>query len=150
MNLAIFLTVGIFILRKPLTGALLSRRENIKLELAKAQEERDRAAERLAEAQNLFARLDKDVNELREQARQEAVLERERQATAAENEIQKLKAQAAREIEVAHKTAERALRQFLADRSLELAKASVVNQLRPEDDNRFIKDKIDELRRSRA
>lgn len=149
-DLAIFLAAGIFILRKPLKSALATRRESIKREIVLAQEEREQAAAKLAEAQAMLARLDSEIAGVQAQARQEAALERQRLAKAADNEIEKLKAQANREMEIARKAAQKELRRFLANRSLELARESVANQLRPEDDNRLIKDRIEELRRARG
>jgi len=149
-NLAIFVAAGIFVLRKPIKNALSARRESIRMELQKAQEARDKAAEQLAEAERLLAHLDKDVDALREQAKHEAELERQRHAAAAALEIEKLKAQAARELEMAHKTARKGLQEFLANRSIEVARQSVVSELRPEDDIRLIKQRVAELGRARG
>jgi len=52
-DLAIFVTEGIMVLRKPLANALTARREAIRTEIARAEKERAQAAEQLAEAQAL-------------------------------------------------------------------------------------------------
>ena len=148
VDLAIFLGVGIFILRKPIKNALTARGESIKKELLEAQQKRDAAAEKLSEAEGLLARLDDDVQTVRRQAIEEAELERQRQAAAAETEMKRLRAQADRELELTRKLARRELQQFLANRSLEFARQSVISQLRPEDDLRLIKDRVNELRRA--
>ena len=137
-------------MRKPLQSALSARRETIRAQIDKAQKERDEAEASLAEAQSLLAGRDADVQNLREQTRKEVELERKRLAASAEQEIEKLQAQAARQIAGAHKLAQRELQQFLATRSLELARNSVISQLRPEDDDRFIKDRLEELGRARG
>lgn len=149
-DLAIFITVAIVILRKPLANALEARRERIKVEIAKAEAERDRAAEQLAEAQALLAHVGDDVEAIHEQSLQEVNFERQRQAEAAEKEIARLKAQGDREVELARKAAHKTLREFLASRSLQIAKQSVTNQLRPQDDDLFIKERIDELKGVRS
>jgi len=149
-DLAIFVTAGIMVLRKPLANALAARREAIRTEIAKAEKERAQAAEQLAEAQALLAHVNADVEVARKQALEEVAQERQRQTEAAESEIARLKTQAEREIELARKAARRSLEQFLATRSLQLAKQSVVSQLRPEDDDRFIRERLDELRRARG
>jgi F-type H+-transporting ATPase subunit b len=149
-DLAIFITAGIIVLRKPVANALSSRREGIRNEIAKAENERARATEQLEEAQALLARVAADVEAAKTQAREEVTQERQRQQEAAEREIARLKAQAEREIELARKAARRSLEQFLAIRSLQVAKQSVVSQLRPEDDDRFIRERLDELRRARG
>jgi F-type H+-transporting ATPase subunit b len=149
-DLAIFITVGIVVLRKPLANALSARRDAIRSEIAQAEKERAQAAEQLAEAQALLAHADADVEAARKQALAEVTQERQRQAEAAETEIARLKTQAEREIELARKASRRNLEQFLATRSLQLAKQSVISQLRPEDDDRFIRERLDELRRARG
>ena len=148
LNLAIFLAVAIFILRRKINEALLARGESIKQELVVAQNEREKALAQLAEAENRLNRLDEDVGFVREQARQEAEAERQRQAASTEREVEKLKQQAQREIETADKVARKELRQYLAQRSVEFARESVKSQMRPEDDALLIKDSIGELRRT--
>ena len=148
LNLAIFLAAAIFILRRKINEALLARGESIKQELVVAQNEREKALAKLAEAENRLNRPDEDVRLVREQANQEAEAERQRQAASTEREVEKLKQQAQREIETADKVARKELRQYLAQRSVEFARESVKNQMRPEDDALLIKDSIGELRRT--
>ena len=148
LNLAIFLTAAIFILRRKINEALLARGESIKQELVVAQKEREKALAQLAEADNRLNRLDEDVRLVREQARHEAEAERQRQAVSTEREVEKLKQQAQRDIETADKVARKELRQYLAQRSVEFARESVRSQMRPEDDALLIKDSIGELRRT--
>jgi len=150
INLAIFVTAGIIILRKPLAQALAARGESIKRELAKAQEERDQASQDLASADEQLARLNGDVESIRSNARKEAEEERERQKRAAIQETERLKAQAARELDLIQRAARKELQQFLAKRSVDLAKESVVQQLRPEDDLRMIRDRLSDFRRAKG
>ena len=149
LNLAIFLGVAIFILRRPLREALVARRERIKRELLQAQKERDEALAMLAEAETLLGHLDSDVAALREQSKAEAELERQRLRVATDRELEKLRHQAQREIEMAVKVARQELRRFLAERSVQVAKESVIKEMREEDDARLIGASIAELRGSR-
>jgi F-type H+-transporting ATPase subunit b len=150
LNLAIFITVGYVILRKPISGALAARGEKIKQELEKAKAEAEVASHQLAESESLLAHVEDDIKEIRVNVEQEADAERQRQAAAGEQEIQRLKAQADRELETARKVVHKELRNFLASRSLAIATQSVRNELRPEDDLRLIKERIGELRRARG
>jgi len=150
LNLAIFTAAAIYVLRRPISQALLSRRESIQQEIVAAQTERERALAQVAEADALLSKLDNDVLAVQEQARKEAEAERQRLATSTAREIEKLKQQASREIETADKVARKELRQFLAKRSVELARESVRSQMRPEDDTLLIKESIGELRRTTA
>src|SRR5262249_34668289 len=96
----------------------------------------------------LLERLGDDVRNVKKQAEQDAVSERQRLAASTQNELDKLKQQASREVENANKVARKALRQFLAQRSVEVARESVRNQMRPEDDTRLITENIGDLRRT--
>lgn len=147
-NLAIFLAAGIYVLRKPINQALLSRRGAIEQELVTAQEEREKAVARVAEADSLLSRLDDDVRTVQQQANEEAAAEKQRIAESTEREIEKLKQQAQREMQTADKLARKQLRRFLAEKSVQMARESIRTQMRPEDDTALIRESIGELRRT--
>lgn len=148
LNLAIFTAAGIYVLRKPINQALLARRGAIEQELVTAQQEREQALARVAEADSMLSRLDDDVRTVQEQAREEAVSEKQRIAASTQREIEKLKQQAQRELERADKLARKELRQFLAEKSVQMARESIRTQMRPEDDTALIRESIGELRRT--
>lgn len=148
INLAIFTAAGIYVLRRPISQALLARRGAIQQELVAAQTEREQAQARVAEADAMLSKLDDEVRVVHEQARKEAEAERQRLAASTDRELEKLKQQAMREMETADKIARKELRQYLATRSVELARESVRSQMRPEDDTLLIKENIGELRRT--
>jgi F-type H+-transporting ATPase subunit b len=150
INLAVFTAAGIYLLRSPISAALGTRREAIQQELIRAQEQKDQALARLAEADSLLSRVDADVNAVRAEARKEAESERQRQAAATAREIEKLKQQSQREIDTAGKVARNELRRFFAKTSIELARQSVRSRIRPEDDAQLIQQSIGELRRTRV
>ena len=148
LNLDIFTAASIYVLRKKINEALLARREAIQQELLAAQSEHERALARVAETDDLLTRLDEHVGAIHKQATQEANAERKRLADATSHEKEKLKQQAQREVDTANKLARKQLRQFLAMRSVELARESVRTQMRPEDDTLLIKESIGDLRRT--
>ena len=148
LNLAIFTSAAIYVLRKPISAALSSRGQAIKQELVAAQAEREQALARVSEAEDLLSRVDEHVSTIHKQAQHEANAEKERLAAAAMSEIEKLKQQAQRETDAADKLARKELRQFLAQRSVELARESVRGQIRPEDDTHLINENIGDLRRT--
>ena len=148
LNLAIFTAAGIYVLRKPISQALWARREAIQQELVTAQQKHEQALARVSEVDTLLSRVNDDVHKIQEQAREEAKSERERIAGATAQEMEKLKHQAQREIETADKLARKQLRQFLATKSVEMARESIRTQLRPEDDTALIQESIGELRRT--
>jgi F0F1-type ATP synthase membrane subunit b/b' len=92
--------------------------------------------------------LDDEVRKVQEQAREEVTSERQRITTSTEREIEKLKQQAQRELETADKLSRKELRQFLAEKSVQMARESIRTQMRPEDDTALIRESIGELRRT--
>jgi F-type H+-transporting ATPase subunit b len=147
VNLAVFVGVMIFILtRKVRLGeAFKARREGIKQELARAQQERDAAVAKLKEVEERLARLDVEVAEIQARSKREAAEERERIARSTETEIAKLGEQAQREIESAGKVAKHELRRYTAEQSVRLAEEIIRREMKPEDDARLIENNIREL-----
>jgi len=146
-NLAVFVGVMIYILTRKvnLGEAFRTRRENIKQELARAQQERDAAVAKLKEVEERLAQLDAEVAEISERSKREAAEERERIARATEAEIARLGEQAQREIESAGKTAKHELRRYTAEQSVRLAEEMIRREMKPEDDARLIDSNIREL-----
>jgi F0F1-type ATP synthase membrane subunit b/b' len=149
-NLAVFVAVMIYILRRKISEALAARRDAIKQELVDAQQRRERALAQVAEADAMLGRVNADVQSIHEHAQQEAQSERERLAAATARELEKLEHQARREMETADKVARKQLRQFFAQRSVDVARNTVRTQMRPEDDFSLISESIGELRRTRV
>ena len=145
INLAIFAIALVVVLRRRIGAAFRDRRENIKSELAHAQQERDAAVAKLKEVEERLARLDTEVAEIQERSKREAAEERERIARSTETEITKLGEQAQREIESAGKTARHELRRYTAEQSVRLAEEMIRREMKPEDDARLIDSNIREL-----
>ena len=145
VNLFIFVGALVYILRRPLSEAMRARREGIRRDLMRAQEERNAALAKLEEVEARLARLDEEVASVREQSQREAVEERERIRRTTEEEAQKLRDQARREIESAGKAARQELRQYTAEQSVRLAEEVIRREMRPEDDVRLVNLQVEEL-----
>lgn len=145
LNLFIFVGLLAYILRRPLSEAFRARREGIRRDLMRAQEERNAALAKLEEVEARLSRLDAEVEGIRAQSAKEAEAERERIRRASEVEVQKLREQAQREIERAGKAARQQLREFTAEQSVRLAEEIIRKDMRPEDDARLINFEIEEL-----
>ena len=147
INLAVFAGALVYILtRKVKLGeAFKTRRETIKQELARAQQERDAALAKLKEVEERLARLDSEVVAIQEQSKREAAEERERIAKSTEVEIVKLTEQAEREIESAGKAAKHELRVYAAETSVRLAEEIIRREMKPEDDARLVQRNVQEL-----
>ena len=144
-NLLLFLGVMVYLLRRPLSEAMKARREGIRRDLMRAQEERSAALAKLEEVETRLSRLDAEVETVRAQAEREAAEERERIERTTEEDARKLREQAQREIESASKAARQELRRYAAEQSVELAEQMLRTQIRPEDDARLVGDYVKEL-----
>lgn len=144
-NLTVFVLALVYVLRRPLGEALRARREGIRRDLMRAQEERNAALAKLEEVEARLSRLDAEVEVVREQANREAAAERERIKRATEEDARKLREQAQREIESAGKAARQELRRYAAEQSVRLAEEMIRRDMRPEDDERLVKLQVEEL-----
>ena len=146
INLAIFVAALVFVLKKAnLREAFRTRREGIKRDLERAQQERDAAVAKLKQVEERLARLDAEVTTVKAQSKREAEEERERISRATESEIAKLSEQAQREIVNVAKTAKHELRRYTAEQSVRLAEDIIRREMKPEDDARLISRDIAEL-----
>jgi F-type H+-transporting ATPase subunit b len=145
LNLFLFIGVLVYFLRRPLSQSLVARREAIRRDLVRAQEERNAAQAKLEEVEARLARLNAEVEGIRAQAQKEAAAERERIERATEEEMKKLREQAQREIESAGKLARQELRRHAAEESVRLAEGMIRRDMRPEDDARLIGEYVDDL-----
>jgi F-type H+-transporting ATPase subunit b len=145
VNLLLFAGVMYFVLRRPLGEAFRGRQEGIRRDLMRAEEERSAAVAKLQEVEGRLARLDSEVEAIREQAQKEAAEERARVERAAEEEARKIREQARREIENASKAARAELRAYAAEQSVRLAEEMIRSEIRPEDDVHLVREYVGEL-----
>lgn len=145
INLAIFLGAVVFLVRKPFMQAMDDRRKAIQSELKRAKAEKEAAETKLREIQDRLNRLNDEVAQIRTQAEQEAKAEYARLAKQTEEDADRLRVIAEREIEGAVKAAQLELKEFVATKSVELAEAMIRKELKPEDNARLVADYAKEL-----
>jgi F0F1-type ATP synthase membrane subunit b/b' len=145
VNLLVFVALFIYILRRPVSEAMRARREGIRRDLMRAQEERNAALTKLEEVEARLARLDEEVKGVREQTEREAAEERERIRRSTAEDARKLREQAQREIESMGKATRQELREFAAEQSVRLAEEMIHSDIRPEDDARLVSLRVEEL-----
>src|SRR5688500_7279107 len=86
-NLALFVAIMAYLLKKPLSDAFKAKREAIRAELIKAEEEKQAALAQLTSAEAKLVRLDLEAEQVRAHARQEADAEKRR---IAEQDLQEI------------------------------------------------------------
>lgn len=147
VNFFIFVIAILYVSRRFLNVGekMRARREGIRRELMRAQEEKNAAEAKLQEVEARLGRLDTEVAAVREQSAREIAAERERITRSTEEDIRKLREQTQREIEGAGKAARAELRRFTAEQSVRLAEEMIRRDMRPEDDARLIDMHVQEL-----
>jgi F0F1-type ATP synthase membrane subunit b/b' len=145
LNLAIFVGILVYLLKKPLSEAFKAKRETIRAELIKAEAERQAALAQLTATESKLARLDAEAETIRQRAAQEANAEKTRINQQTEFEISKLREQADSEIERTGKQIKTELRRFSAEESIRLAEEKIKREINPEKDARLVRANIESI-----
>ena len=121
INLALFIALITYLVRKPLSEAFKAKRDAIRADLIKAEEEKKAALSRFTSAEAKLASLDNERQLILNKAKAEADAEAARIAAAAEEEVGKLKDQTSGEITRLTQIAKLELRRFSAEESVRIA-----------------------------
>lgn len=139
VNLAIFAGLLIYLIKKPLSESFKAKREEIRAELIKAEEEKQAAMARLTEIEAKNARLESEKNEIILKSQVEADNEAKRIAEQTESDLKKMHLQAEAEIARSRKQAENDLRKFSAEESIRLAEEMIKGKLSGARDSDLVK-----------
>ncbi len=142
LNLIIFILIMVYLLKKPLSEAFKAKRETIRAELIKAEEEKQAALAKLTTAEAKLARIESESEEISEKAKQEAKEEKARIAREVDEEIERLRAQAASEIERKSQLVKLQLRRFSAEESVRLAEEKIKQNINAKKDAELVKASI--------
>jgi F-type H+-transporting ATPase subunit b len=144
-NLALFVAIMIYLLKKPLTNAFKAKRETIRAELIKAEAEKQAALAQLTATEAKLARLDQEAQTIRQRAEAEASAEKSRIQEQTKFEISKLREQAAGEIERKSKLARLELRRLTAEESIRLAEEKIRREINQEKDAQLVRASIQSI-----
>jgi F0F1-type ATP synthase membrane subunit b/b' len=113
--------------------------------LDRAAREKAEAEAKMNELNARLSKLDAELVEIRKQTEREAQTERARLEAEAIADAEKLRVTAQREIEGAKQTALLQLREFTANKSVELAEQLIRRELTPQDDAKLLQRVSEEL-----
>ena len=145
LNLAIFIGIMVYLIKKPLTAAFKAKREAIRAELIKAEEEKQAALVRLTSAEAKLARIESESDEIAEKASREATEEKARILREAEEEANRLRQQATSEIERKAQQVRTELRRFSAEESIRLAEEKIKKNIDAKKDAKLVKANIQSI-----
>lgn len=145
LNLAIFVGILTYILKKPLSEAFKAKRDAIRAELIKAEEEKQAALKRLADVEARLTSLEMEVSSILEKARGEAAEDKTRLSEQTEAEVKRLRDQVNSEIfRLTHQT-KAELRRFSAEESIRLAEEKLRSRIDSAKNSMLIKANIDAI-----
>ncbi len=144
-NLGVFAFIIYLLLKKPLSAAFKAKREAIRAELIKAEEEKQAALNQLTLVEAKLARVESESNEIVEKAHLEANEEKARILREAEDEVARMRAQAEAEIERKAQQVRLELRRFSAEESVRLAEEKIKQNIDAAKDAKLIKANIQSI-----
>jgi F0F1-type ATP synthase membrane subunit b/b' len=145
INLGLFIAIMTYLVKKPLSEAFKAKREQVRSELIKAEEEKNSALARLAEAEARIARLESEKESIIQNAKTEAAEEKKRLADHTKTEIERLKKQKQGDVDRLEKQAYVGLRRFSAEESIRLAEEKLRSRVDVVQDARLVKASIQEI-----
>ena len=144
-NLAVFVAIMVYLVKKPLSEAFKAKREAIRSELIKAEEEKQAALAKLTSAEANLARVESESSEIVEKAKLEAKEEKARITRETEEELNRLRAQAEGEIARKAQQVRTELRRFSAEESIRLAEEKIKQNINAAKDAKLVKANIQSI-----
>lgn len=144
-NLAIFVAVIVYLIKKPLSAAFKTKRETIRAEMIKAEAEKQAALAQLTATEAKLAQLDAETQTIRGRAEEESAAEKSRITGQTDFEISKLREQANNEIERKSQLVRAELRRFSAEESIRLAEEKIRREINADKDAQIVKANIQSI-----
>jgi F-type H+-transporting ATPase subunit b len=145
LNLIVFLAVLFYLLKIPVSDAFKARREAIRSDLIRAEQERQAALAQLTATEAKLAQVENEKAALLQKAKDEAAADKKRQAEAAELEIKRLTEQTEGELARLDNQVVAELRRFSAEESIRLAEEKLRARIDAGNDSKLVKANIQEI-----
>ncbi len=139
LNLVIFVTLLVYLVRKPLSNAFKAKRESIRAELIKAEEEKKAALAQLTSAEAKLASLDVEKAAVLQKAKAEADAEKRRLAEQTDTDIRKMQEQSGGELTRLSQLTRLQLRRYSAEESIRLAEEKLRANINANNDADLVK-----------
>ena len=145
INLAIFVALLVYVLRKPVSEAFKAKRDAIRAELIRAEEEKQTALGRLTAVEAKLAQLETEKENILARAKDEAAAEKKRLADQTKADVERLRQQV--EADLARLIGQQRveLRRFSAEESVRRAEAKLRGAIDKKTDSRLVKAGIAEI-----
>lgn len=145
VNLAIFIGLMVYVLKKPLGEAFKAKREEIRAELIKAEAEKQDALAKLTSIEARLSQLETEKSDILAKAKDEAAFEKKRLADQTKIEVERLRQQTEGELARIAKQSHAELRRLSANTTIDLAEKKLRAQIDGGVDAKLIKGSISEI-----
>lgn len=145
VNLAIFVALMVYVLKKPLGEAFKAKREEIRAELIKAEAEKQDALAKLTSIEARLSQLETEKSDILAKAKDEAAFEKKRLADQTKLEVERLRLQTEGELARIAKQSHAELRRLSANTTIDLAEKKLRAQIDGGVDAKLIKGSISEI-----
>jgi F0F1-type ATP synthase membrane subunit b/b' len=145
INLAIFIGALIYLLKKPLSDQFKARRDLIRADLIKAENDKKAALARLSEVEGHLAQMGNEKETILAKAKEESEDERKRLTEQTKHDISRLRDQADAEIARIANQTRAELRRFSAEESIRLAEQKLRSQIGSDIDSKLVRASIQEI-----
>ena len=135
INLLILFGGLAYFLREPARQFFSNRKAELQKQLRRAEEARQEAEAKLAEAEERMKRLDSELDAIRRQAREEAEREKERVREQAEEEVKRILSVARREIHNLGRSVRQDLKDYAAEIAVQMARDRLRDRMDSESDS---------------
>lgn len=145
VNLAIFIALLVYLLKQPLGDAFKAKRDAIRADLIRAEQEKQAALARLTAIEARLAQLESEKQSILDKAKAESEEERRRLSEQTRLDIARLREQADAELARLAFQKKAELRRFSAEESIRLAEQKLRSQIGADTDARLVKAGIQEI-----
>lgn len=148
VNFTVLLGILIYFVRKPAVEGMRNSIESLRKMLYEAEETRKQAEARMKETEDRLAKVDEETEAIIAAANKESQVENERILAEAEEVVQRLKEEAKVYIGQELKKAQDLLRKEVAGSAMDIAEQIIRDNIKPEDQKRFIIEYLEKLEAS--
>lgn len=149
LNLALFLAVLVYFVARPLTEAFRKRQQQVEESLKLAKERRAEASRFETEMKERMARLEREVEEIRDQGRVDGESARAALEARARGEADRVREGSQADIDRKLAAAKAHLRQVAADLTANAASDILSREIKDDDRRRLLEDGVEKLRTAR-
>ena len=145
INLFIFIAIGVYVGKKPLSEAFKAKREAIRADLIKAENEKQAAKAKLTAIESKLAQMEMEKTTILTNAKNQAASEKKRVAESTAAEVERLRQQTEAELARLMGQSRAELRRFSAEESIRRATEKIRSQMDGEKDARLVRASIQEI-----